>query len=333
MLHPFAGPPPDDLYWEHVRQRRGYGLKPPRPACDAPEDYFNRLGDATGLQHCAFATANKDGSFFGAIPFGNAILSRHRLRDVRRLILAVTPGDLTLGAQERTMADLEPRSALAAVVELPGCEVGVCCTHLDHKAEELRERQVGEAIAFCDATFGERAHVISGDLNTFQRADMSPCAWEAVCAHYASAGWPPPPCESLVLRRLAMQGYTDSYASWRRAKADAGDAPPPHPPLTCWSQKPLFRVDYVMLANAPAALDALGDSHASDALTRTKARVLRVCSHRTLTSPISDHLPVVVELELDAALQSLTQWLERRDGVINIAGCNLHSPLRLQAAI
>ena len=102
--------------------------------CDSPEAYLNRLARATGLQNCAFATGSEDGSFFGAYPFGNAILSRHSLSGVRRQVLGVTPADLSLGGQTRTSADLEPRAALAALIELPdGKSFGICSTHLDHK--------------------------------------------------------------------------------------------------------------------------------------------------------------------------------------------------------
>ena len=137
VLHPFAGPAPDDPYWRDVRERRGHGRDPPagsQPPVSSPEAYLNRLALATGLPNCAFATGSEDGSFFGAFPFGNAILSRHALSGVSRRVLGVTAEDLSLGGQTRTSADLEPRAALAALVDLPGgASLGVCSTHLDHK--------------------------------------------------------------------------------------------------------------------------------------------------------------------------------------------------------
>jgi endonuclease/exonuclease/phosphatase family metal-dependent hydrolase len=293
VLHPFAAPPPEHPYWEEVRSRHGHGLDPPegsQPCSTAPEAYLNRFSSATGLPHLAYVAASETGSFFGAFPFGNAILSRHPLRDVQHRILQVSTADLTLGGQARTEADLEPRAALSARVELPGGgTLGVCSTHLDHKSEELRERQVSEAMELCAAAFKGDPHVLCGDLNTFGRSCMPPSAWEAVCAYYSSRGWPAPPEESLVLRRLWAGGYTDAYESWCRSCAEAAAAgsmppPPPFPPLTCWSDKPFFRLDYVLL------------SRASDS---AHGRRVRASGHRTIESPASDHFPVIVDLEVD----------------------------------
>eukprot|EP00966_Prymnesium_polylepis_P297438 6872086-Prymnesium_polylepis.2 len=77
----------------------------------------------------------------------------------------------------------------------------------------------------------------------------------------------------MVLRQLAAQGYEDAFANWRRSCATATG----HAPLTCWTQKPLFRLDYVLLS--PGGWTVL--------------------DHCTLDSSASDHFPVVVELELD----------------------------------
>jgi len=298
-LHPFVAPPPDHPYWAEVRARRGHGLEPPRgskPADDREESYLRRLSKATGLPHCAFACANEEGSFFGAIPFGNAILSRHPLRDVRRHVMGVTRADLTLGGQARTEADLEPRAALAAVVELPGGAVGVCSTHLDHKAEELRERQIDEAIAFAASSFGGRAHFLCGDLNTFQRVDLAPEQWEAVAQHYNAMGWPPPNEESSVLRRLTQLGYTDTLNLCQQHADESIPASPPHPPLTCWSHKPLFRLDYVFFSpggqEVPSSDVATGDAE------NLGPSQLEILSHRTLESTVSDHYPVVVDVVL-----------------------------------
>ena len=143
---------------------------------------------------------------------------------------------------------------------------------------------MGEVLAFVADTFGNRAHVIVGDLNTFQRDEMAPHTWDGICAHYASAGWPPPAEESLVLRRVTARGYTDAFASWQQsAGANVGGQPMQCAPLTCWSIKPLFRLDYVLLS-PPSDAPAVG---------------LRVCSHRTLESPVSDHFPVIVDLEVE----------------------------------
>ena len=118
-----------------------------------------RLAAALEMPHLAFGAAAGDGdapgepfcsSFFGHYPFGNCILSRHALADVRHVRLRVSPPDLTVGSQPRTPWDLEHRSVITARVLLPdGYMLGVCAAHLDHKAEELRERQMSRILAHC----------------------------------------------------------------------------------------------------------------------------------------------------------------------------------------
>jgi hypothetical protein len=106
VLHPFAPPPPSDPYWEAVRSRRGRGLKL-QPPSDPANTCLERLRRALGLEHCTFGAATVQGSFFGDVPFGNAILSRFPLERVAHLIMAPEEGDETLGEQERTPEDLE----------------------------------------------------------------------------------------------------------------------------------------------------------------------------------------------------------------------------------
>ena len=153
-----------------------------------------------------------------------------------------------------------------------------------------------QTIAHCASALAGVAHVICGDLNTFQREDMSSAAWEQICAHYASAGWPPPPQESLVLSSLRAEGYHDAFECWRDSAAGGGGDDSLHAPVTCWSQKPLFRLDYVMLSPRPSSMDAA--SRATDERACVGESWMRILGHHTLESPVSDHHPVVVELEL-----------------------------------
>ena len=95
VLQPFTAPPPSDPYWQIVREKRGHGYPPPagsRPTNDAdPSNYLCQLSAALGLPHAAFGgAAGMDStpqdyrkSYFGQYPFGNAILSKYALRDVR----------------------------------------------------------------------------------------------------------------------------------------------------------------------------------------------------------------------------------------------------------
>ena len=72
---------------------------------------LERLRDSLQFKHCTFGAATERGSFFGDIPFGNAILSRFPLERVQHNIMRPEPGDLTLGDQERTAEDLEASSS------------------------------------------------------------------------------------------------------------------------------------------------------------------------------------------------------------------------------
>lgn len=335
-LHPFIAPDPSDSYWSAVRERRGHGHRPPEGTRPDPADernYLHRLAAALGLPHCVFGAAVGEGvepeplplpfegSFFGQYPFGNAILSRFPLADVRRTLLRVTPEDLDLGNQARTTADLEHRQCTSALVQLPdgGC-VGVCVSHLDHKAEELRARQIRQVIDHCHAAFGTAwPSVLVGDLNSFDQSDMDDDGWASIVALYARRGWPPPRPASLVRAALDAAGYADAFALAASAPAPVGTdtaAPPaterPHdaydassasssaaggttlhaisrPPVTCWTQT---RLDYVLLSPVASGGGPAG---------------LRVRSHRTLQCDASDHLPIVCELELPKHAEGVTE--------------------------
>jgi endonuclease/exonuclease/phosphatase family metal-dependent hydrolase len=176
VLHPFVPPAADDPYWEAVRERRGHSYPPPpgsRPDEAHELCYLRRLSEALGLPHWSFGAASGADDepapfkrcYFAQYPFGNAILSRHELADVRHVLMPVAPPDLTLGEQvppqragspvvrcccaraaadrcfvcaaawlqPRTDVDLEYRQLTTARVLLPGGHcLGVCVTHLDH---------------------------------------------------------------------------------------------------------------------------------------------------------------------------------------------------------
>lgn len=234
-------------------------------------------------EHVSFGAATVSTGFFGRVPFGNCVLSRHELVDVRHTVLRVTADDSRLGEQERTADDLEDRAVLTAVVRLPGGrELGVCSTHLDHRAEELRKKQIARALQLCrDAFDGRRAparatgagdaasgegscflgYCLCGDLNSFDEGDLSGAGWDAIRSLYSSRGWPPPHSRSLVQAELEGAGMVDTHTLAPRQAVG-----PSHPPPTCWTGT---RLDYVMLS---------ADAAAS----------LRVLSHTTLQTDASD---------------------------------------------
>jgi len=111
VLHPFAPPPPSDPYWEAVRSRQGRGVQLSPPLDGAAGSNLERLRAHLDLEFCTFGAATERG-FFGAVPFGNAILSRFPLDDIGHTVMHPEPGDLTLGIQKRTPDDLEVRFLL-----------------------------------------------------------------------------------------------------------------------------------------------------------------------------------------------------------------------------
>ena len=78
-----------------------------QPARRGRESNLCRLADALDLPHWTFGAAVATEpepqpfrkSFFGQYPFGNGILSRFELGDIRHTLLKVTPVDLSLGGQ------------------------------------------------------------------------------------------------------------------------------------------------------------------------------------------------------------------------------------------
>lgn len=135
-------------------------------------------------------------------------------------------------------------------------------------------------------------HILCGDLNSFDRADLDGEGWEAVRRHYKARGWPPPTPHSLVLRELFSRGFEDSFrlAPMEGRVAMAGLSVETSglrlPPPTCWTSNPLFRIDWLLL-RVPAGC------HQS----------VRVRRHATLTAApgqadVSDHRPVVLDVDL-----------------------------------
>ena len=261
VLHPYNIEAQKDGYLAAVKNGEGVGLDV-RP-CAVADSYLHRLAAALGMPHVAFVEAERAKCFFGAAPFGNAVLSRRPFVDAGHLVLAAEPGDVRLGGQRRD--DVESRGVVWAAVEVGDERVGFAAAHLDHKAEELREKQIGRCLdhvnAHCPAL-----HLVCGDLNTFRRADHSDAAWDAIVAFYASRGWPRPAERSLALDACEARGYAD---------AGAGAAPD----VTCWTHNPLFRIDHVLL---------------NDGLRRA----CDVEHYRRVESAASDHFPVAFDLAL-----------------------------------
>eukprot|EP00854_Cymbomonas_tetramitiformis_P018794 gene18794-22451_t len=219
VLHPFVPPSDGGVYWNEVKAKRGRSYIPKDPPPQEADTYLTRLASSAGFEYAVFAEATREG-FFGAFGFGNAILSRYPLLGVQTKRLEAEAGDINLGDQVREY--VEGRSAVSATVEvplprgIPGAEVGllaVCCTHLDHKSEELREKQIEAVIQWLkETTRADVAHCICGDLNAFQRADHDDETWSRICKMYVeNFSARPPPESSLVLDAISRAGFQDTF--------------------------------------------------------------------------------------------------------------------------
>ncbi|KAH8073855.1 hypothetical protein JL721_2401 [Aureococcus anophagefferens] len=143
VLHPYNIEAQKDGYLAAVKNGEGVGLDV--SPCAVADSYLHRLAAALGMPHVAFVEAERAKCFFGAAPFGNAVLSRRPFVDAGHLVLAAEPGDVRLGGQRRD--DVESRGVVWAAVEVGDERVGFAAAHLDHKAEELREKQIGRGLA------------------------------------------------------------------------------------------------------------------------------------------------------------------------------------------
>ena len=150
VLHPFVAPPRDDPYWEAARLREpsAWAHQPEEgtvPTPDAAENWLNKLAEELDMSHITFARAS-DRTVFGGWKFGNAIISRYPLVDVHHHLLETSVDDMMLGDQDRSIRDVEDRSAISARVLLPGKlgqqpSLGLLATHLDHRAEAREKKQ------------------------------------------------------------------------------------------------------------------------------------------------------------------------------------------------
>jgi endonuclease/exonuclease/phosphatase family metal-dependent hydrolase len=80
----------------------------------------------------------------------NALLTRGDLHDVEVVALPRRPGD-------------ERRVALLARVQLPGVELSVACTHLQHRVPDAAVEQLHAVLELLSARPGP--HLLAGDLN------------------------------------------------------------------------------------------------------------------------------------------------------------------------
>ncbi|CAB9496163.1 Endonuclease Exonuclease phosphatase [Seminavis robusta] len=289
VLHPFATPSGSDKaanqqviddYYKQVQQNQGRGKTIHPSFVQSQEDSFlSRLSKATNLPNVQFVGAT-DNSFFGkGIWFGNAILSTHPIDDFLPVPLPIEPGDIDLGNQERDFVD--PRSFGVAKVKFDDNQhcIGIAFGHLDHKSEELREKQILKVLEDTRDVLSDVPHLICGDFNAFQKSDCDPKGWKAILNLFQTRGWPTPYERSLALDALKDAGYLDSfYESYGQQDGTAKQVPD----ATSWTTLPLMRIDHILVKNSvaqsPSSLPAILPKE-----------------HYQIDTDASDHFPVVLE--------------------------------------
>lgn len=202
------------------------------------------------------AALGMQASFAPAAWGGNAVLTRERQVGARRLVLHAS--------------DAEARSAAIVEVATPIGPVVVIGTHLDHRREAVRLRQVQVLLDALEEA--DCPHVIAGDLNALRTSDYPPETLAAIVARRSRSAHEP--ASDDVVHRLDAAGYVDAVRL-----AHAVDLRRPLPSSlrsTCWTGT---RVDYVWL-----------DRRLAERVRGTAAEVVQ--------TDVSDHLPVVVEIEL-----------------------------------
>jgi len=272
------------------------------------------LAKATNLKQVEFHGAT-DTSFFGrGTWFGNAILTRYPIENCQHVALAVQEGDIHLGNQKRESVD--PRAFTAVLLRLeenggfnddddnnndsqpePSSSssppppqhanlLGIIVTHLDHKSEELRVKQISRGVQAIEAFLDHVPQIICGDFNTFQKSDTDEKGWQRILDLYHSRGWPKPSERSLVLEALTDDfGYHDTFYSARRNNSrDEESSGTTLPAPTSWTTNPLMRIDHVFFKNPTKT-----------SLVLTTDTIVPM-SHYRIDCDASDHFPVVCNI-------------------------------------
>jgi endonuclease/exonuclease/phosphatase family metal-dependent hydrolase len=291
-LHPFKAPSgPEGLeYYQAAKDGNGKGLiLPPDHKPEGLDDtYLSTLARETGLCNFEYGIADETESSFGAVPFGNAILSRFPIRSCTHVSLDVEEGDVELGYQKRCFVD--PRQAILATIELEGADVvdsrdnemslGIVTMHLDQISEELRGKQTSKVVDAANNILPLGfPRIIAGDFNSFRKSpDMNDDRWKVLSELYASRGWGEPNRESLVLNALEDDGYADTFSF------EEGQYPQP----TCWTKIPVMRIDHILMKSPP---------------TIERGYDIKALSHNRVDVEDSDHFPIYVDFEVVQKLQ------------------------------
>jgi len=217
------------------------------------------LAEKLGMSYAFGVALTPRFAFAPLAAYGNALLSRYPILAHAGHHLNPIPGH-------------EQRGLLECRVLLPAgrATLSVYVTHLDHKSEQARNKQVSALLQWT-VRDRSRPHLLLGDFNALAPADyeVRPDALADLAAHPRLGSRTATPL--LVLPRLLKAGYVDLLAA-------AGRSAPTFP-----ASDPQVRIDYIL---------------ASAALAPAARRCFRFETGETAGA--SDHLPLLAEFDLSA---------------------------------
>lgn len=193
---------------------------------------------------------------------GNALISKTPLIEQEFVTLTAGYGEV--------------RSGMVASVATDDLHVTVCATHLDHRHEDDRLKQLKKLLKELSAREGD-AIVLAGDFNALRLTDYDREALNGVRAVRAKNHWEAPRDD--VIEHMDRAGWIDAFrlaraGSLERYDATLGDALAPEGLASCWIGT---RIDYFWLP-------------------RTSLSRVKVTRCERIESDASDHYPVVLEI-------------------------------------
>jgi len=78
---------------------QGWSLPPDHVRCNPKDSYLHQLACDVQLPNVVYGTVDNEERSFGRVPFGNALLTKHRVESYTHIPLGVGNGDFHLGYQ------------------------------------------------------------------------------------------------------------------------------------------------------------------------------------------------------------------------------------------
>ena len=284
VLDPFVTPK-DEKYWNIVKSGNGKGFDPYLSNDKNSNDYIIsdnhislgetshlvRLSHECKLPYVIFSKAMSD-SYFGKCNYGNAILSKYPIEEKQIILYETNFHDNANHSNRRIEA--ENRVCTHALVHIDEKNsISLLVTHLDQLDESLRLKQMRYFMneVYSKDSVENKYHILVGDLNTFQKNDMSSIEWNRLCSEWQRRSWEKPPEKSMSIDYLFEMGFRDCFIVAKETNSKLPLTPGP----TCWTKNPLMKIDYI-LSNYPS-------------------EAIYICDYNRIIDYSSDHFPIYID--------------------------------------